>query len=100
MIVPQFIYGDINELQRYFALLVQQMQIALSDDGFTIPNLTQTEVNEIVDPGFDPVMPRGTLWFNVDEAPNGKLQFITIQAIPDGFPGGPLTATYETITSA
>jgi len=97
--VPQYLYGDNLDIQRYMALLVQQIQSDLSDNGWQVPELTQTEVDFVTNSTFLPVMRPGTLWFNSSEAPNGKLQFITIQAIPAAF-GGPVNATYETIMSA
>lgn len=99
MKVPQYLYATNEELQRFLSLLVQQMQSDLSDNGWQVPVLSQEQIDMITSSVFLPVMRRGTLWFNTDEMPNGKLQFITEQAIPHGMPGGPLTATYETITS-
>jgi len=96
MKVPQYIYGSNEELQRYFALLVQSMQGSLSDNGWTVPQLTTPQVtiitNGTIFPYFDPVMPMFTLWGNTTI---GKLQFITIPAVP-----GVSNATIETITSA
>ena len=101
MNVPQYLYGTNDDIQRYFALLVQAMQLALSDNGWTIPNLTAAQVALVISSTFLPVMPIGTIWLNKSlAAPNGKLQFITVQAIPAGQPGGPANATIETITSA
>jgi len=100
MNIPQYLYSTTEEQQRYFALLVQQMQMALSDNGFQIPELTAAEVAIVTNSVFLPVLRPGTLWFNSNEAPNGKLQFITIQAIPAGQPGGPANATIETVMSA
>lgn len=100
MIVPQYIYGGIEDLQRYFALLIQQCQSDLSNNGWQVPPLTNAEVAVITSSTFQPVMRPGTLWFNPDEAPDGKLQFITVQAIPAGQPGGPANASIETIMSA
>jgi len=102
MKVPQYIYGTNDELQRYFALLLQQMQVALSDNGWTVPSLIQLQVDQLISGGvgplaaFSPVMPAGTQWFN---ATIKKMQFITDQAIPPNQIGGPLDAIIETITS-
>lgn len=96
MNIPQYIYGSNDELQRYFALLIQAMQGALSNNGWTIPPLTNAQVtiitNGTIFPYFDPVMPEFTIWGNTTI---GKLQFITIPAVP-----GISNATIETITSA
>jgi hypothetical protein len=96
MNVPQYLYGSNDELQRYFALLVQAMQGALSNNGWTVPQLTATEVTKVtngtIKPYFSPVMPMFTLWGNTTI---GKLQFITVPAVP-----GVSNATIETITSA
>lgn len=100
MIVPQYIYGSNDDLQRYFALLLQNMQSDLSNNGWQVPELSASNVTEITSSTFQPVMRPGTLWFNRDEAPDGKLQFITVQAIPAGQVGGPANATIETIMSA
>lgn len=100
MNIPQYLYGENEDLQRYFALLVQQLQAGLSNNGWTIPQLNGTQVTLVTGAAFVPVLPPGTIWFNSSKPPNGKLQFITIQAIPASLPGGPVAATIETITSA
>lgn len=98
MKVPQWIYtASLEELQRYMALLVQQMQSDLSDNGWQPPQLNNAMVAAIADSTFQPVMRVGTNWVNTDI---NKLQFITVKAIPAGLPGGPANASIETITSA
>lgn len=97
MKIPQYLYSSIEDLQRFVALLVQQMQADLSDNGWQVPQLSQTNIDRIVSGGFTfpaflPVMRPGTLWFNTDIK---KLQFITNQAIPSTL----TDATYETVTS-
>lgn len=96
MNVPQFIYGSNDDLQRYFALLVQYMQVNLSNNGFVLPPHTNAQVTDITNSAFLPVLPPGTQWFNSDLK---KMQFITDQAIPASLPGGPANATIETVTS-
>jgi hypothetical protein len=97
MKIPQWIYtANIEEQQRFMALLVQQMQADLSDNGWQFPQLNNAMVGAITDSAFLPVMRVGTSWINTD---TGKLQFISVQAIPAGLPGGPVDATVETITS-
>ena len=96
MMVPQYIYStDYDDLQRYMALLVQQMQASLSDNGWTIPQQSNATIaiitNGTVVPYFEPVMPAGTIWFNTNLK---KLQFITDKAIP-----GTSNAVIETVTS-
>src|SRR5277367_4407167 len=97
MNIPQYLYSTIEELQRYMALLVQALQTNLSNNGFILPPLTAAQVTMVTSSTFLPVMPPSTQWFN---STIGKMQFITVQAIPSGLPGGPANATIETITSA
>lgn len=98
MKIPQWIYtASVEEQQRYMALLVQQMQSDLSDNGWQPPQLNNAMVAAITDSTFQPVMRVGTNWMNTQI---GKLQFISVQAIPAGQPGGPANATVETIMSA
>lgn len=61
--------------QQYMATLTQNMQVSISDDGFVIPSLSQSDM-AIVQQN----MPVGTLVFNTSEinggsagAPNGQL---------------------------
>lgn len=93
--IPQYIYGSTEELQRYFALLVQSLQNMISRSGVTLPPLTNAEVaiitNGTLVPYFTPVVQAGTQWFNTDL---GKMQFIAVQATL-----GATNATVETITS-
>ncbi len=95
MKVPQYIYGTIQELQRYFALAIQAMQSALSDNGWTIPQQTNATISIIINgtvvPYFEPVMPAGTIWFNTDV---GKLQVLVTAAVP-----GTSNGVVQTITS-
>jgi hypothetical protein len=93
MNVPQYLYGDIVELQRYISLLTQAMQSDLSDNGWQAPQLSTANVMVITDATFTPVMRAGTFWFNTDLM---KMQFITVKADPTG----PTNASIETITSA
>lgn len=104
MRVPQYLYADNEEMQRVVALLLQQCQSDLSDNGWQVPQLSANDVIRITSggvnpliPAFLPVMRGGTLWFNTNLK---KLQFITDKAIPDGQIGGPLDAVIETVTSA
>jgi hypothetical protein len=89
--IPQFLYSTIEELQRFIALLVQQMQTALSDNGWQPPVLTNAMVAQITASTFLPVMQFGTFWANSDI---GKLQFISAPAV-----AGISNATIQTITS-
>lgn len=99
MKIPQFIYGDNVELQRFFALLLQQMQTSLSDNGWCVPQLTTTEITNvtrgIAAPGlvpFEPVMPVGTIWYDTTL---NKLKVLTTAAVI-----GASNGIVETITSA
>jgi hypothetical protein len=65
----------------------------LSNNGWTLPQLTNADVAIITSYTFERVMPFGTQWANSDV---GKMQFITIPADPDTL----TNATIETITSA
>lgn len=98
MIIPQYIYGSNEELQRYFALLIQQMQLALSNNGWTVPQLTTAQIARVTQgisvpgvPYFQPVLPVGTIWFNTSI---GKLQVLVTAAVPEVSNG-----VIETITS-
>lgn len=79
MIVPQYIYGSNEELQRYFALLVQALQINLGGAGFVLPPQTTTSVGLITMATSFPVLQAGTMWFN---SSTGKMQFIQVAADP------------------
>ena len=92
MIIPQYIYGTIDQLQRYFALLVQALQVNLGGAGFVLPPQTNTSVSAIILATSVPVLQVGTQWFNSDL---GKMQFISVAANP----AGPTNATVQTITS-
>jgi hypothetical protein len=91
MNVPQYLYGSNEELQRYFALLVQAMQTALSDNGWTVPQQPTTNITTITGRNFLPVMPVGTIFF--DNTIN-KLKVITVAAV-----SGTSDAVVQTVTS-
>ena len=61
--------------------LIQTMQSALSDNGWTVPNATTAQIATL-----KTLMPVGTIWFNTDVA---KLQVLTVSI--------PLTATYTVV---
>lgn len=62
---------------QFIEALTQTLREGLSDNGFTIPNVTAAEVVELLD--VDPPLPAGSLWFNVDlNAPYGAMQFIAL----------------------
>ena len=93
MNIPQYIYStEYIDLQRFMALLLQQMQSDLSDNGWQVPQLSNAEVAIVTGQTFQPIMRPGTMWFNTDLA---KMQFITVQAVLNTS-----AATIETITSA
>jgi hypothetical protein len=98
MMIPQYLYGDNNDLQRYFALLVQAMQTALSDNGWTVPALTTAQITNLIrglqsgnNPPFKPVLPVGTIWYDTSV---GKLKVLTTAAVI-----GVSDGITETITS-
>lgn len=99
MKVPQYLYSNNEELQRVLALLIQQCQINLSDNGWCVPRLTTTEIANVTRgiaiPGlqpFLPVMPVGTIWYDTTI---NKLKVLTTAAVLDISDG-----VIETITSA
>lgn len=92
MNVPQYLYGANDDLQRYFALLVQAMQTALSDNGWTVPQQPTTSIAAIINKNTLPVMPVGTIWYDTTL---NKLKVLTVAAVP-----GVSNGTTETITSA
>lgn len=92
MNIPEYLYGTNDDLQRYFALLVQTLIGGIGPNGFTLTQLSNTDVASIIDYNFRPIMPAGTQWFNTNL---GKMQFISVAANPSTL----TNATTETITS-
>lgn len=92
MKVPQYIYGSNEELQRYFALLIQAAQTDLSDNGWVVPQQTTANIATIINKDTLPVMPVGTIWYDTTL---NKLKVLTVAAVP-----GVSNGTTETITSA
>jgi hypothetical protein len=92
MIVPQYLYGSNDDLQRYFALLVQSMQTALSDNGWTVPQQDTANIATLINMNTLPVLPVGTIWYDTDL---NKLKVLTSAAVP-----GVSNGITETITSA
>ena len=78
MNIPTYLQGD-NQAD-YNEQMNQTLRAGLSENGFTIPILTTTEITAV-----EPDMPDGTLWFNSTLA---KLQVKTA------------AGSVETITSA
>jgi hypothetical protein len=93
MNVPQYLYGTNEDIQRYFALLIQAIQKDLSNNGFVLPPQSAANVTVITGFTFQPVLEPGTQWFN---STLKKMQFITNAAVP----ATATNATIETITSA
>lgn len=91
MNIPAYIYGDNNDLQRYFALLVQAMQIALSDSGWTVPKQTSANITTLINRNTLPVLPVGTIWYDTTI---NKLKVLTVAAV-----SGVSDGVTETITS-
>jgi len=89
--IPTILKGPYEE--DYQRQLNQVLLESLSNNGWTLPNLTNAQVTLITSYTFERIMPVGTQWMNTTV---GKMQFITVAA-------NPLTttnATIETITSA
>ena len=76
-----------NEQQLWFDSLIQSMQAALSDNGWTVPTHTTADITELAK-----TMPAGTIYFDTDIA---KLKVITAARIITP----PTPAVIETITS-
>lgn len=91
MNVPQYIYGSNDDLQRYFALLVQAMQAALSDNGWTVPQQPTANITTLISKNTLPVLPVGTIWYDTTL---NKLKVLTAAAVP-----GVSNGVTETITS-
>ena len=68
MNLPQYLYGSNDELHRYFALLVQQLQSTFTSYAWSQPEITSAEVATIINgtvlPYFTPVLPVGSFWYN------------------------------------
>lgn len=92
MDIPSYLYGTNDELQRFFELLVRQLQNGLGQNGFTVSPLSAANVTTVTSYLYTPVLPPGTMWFN---STLNKMQFITVAAVPSTL----TNATIETITS-
>ena len=71
-----------SEMQFYYSTLNQSMQGALSDDGWTFPQVTGAQLTDLA-----PDMPDGTGWYETDAHVvvfkiNGALQKVTTTAYP------------------
>lgn len=76
MRIPQYIYGSAEEMQRYFALLINECNNNLSDNGWVVPSITnnQLTIQPVRDQNGNPTtlsafMPDGTLWYVTDASP-------------------------------
>lgn len=76
MRIPQYIYGSVDDMQRYFALLINECNNNLSDNGWVVPPITNNELT--IQPVRDQngnvttlsaLMPDGTLWYVTDAMP-------------------------------
>ena len=61
MDIPTYIKNANQE--NYHELFNQIIRIGLSNNGWTVPNLTTAQITQIQD-----MMPLGTIWFNTDLA--------------------------------
>lgn len=93
-VIPYLYSEDFAEQQYYFTVMFQNIFNALSDNGWTIPQLTTAQIAALTNPpdlnNPEFYLPNGTIWFNTNLA---KLQFQTSVVLGVG-------ATIETITSA
>ena len=92
MKVPQYLYGSNEELQRYFALLVQSIQSSLSDNGWAVPQQPTANITTLIAMNTLPVLPVGTIWYDITV---NKLKVLTTAAVL-----GISNGVTETITSA
>lgn len=85
MNIPLYLYSeDFIKSQAFFIELCQTLLDGLSDNGWTVPPITNADLNIIY-----PVMPDGTLWYVTDAVPpipvmkvNGVLQKFTMTPYP------------------
>lgn len=57
--------GDLTpSKQLFFDVLVQEMQNSISDDGFVIPSLKTSQINEVSDNTARNAKPNGTIWYD------------------------------------
>lgn len=54
------------------------MQVALSDNGWTVPLQTSANITTLIGMNSQPVLPVGTIWFDTTL---GKLRVLTTQAV-------------------
>jgi hypothetical protein len=88
--IPTILRGPYEE--DYQRQLNQALLESLSNNGWTLPILSNALVAIVTSYTFPRVMPFGTLWAN---STVGKLQFISVPANP----ATTTNATIETITS-
>lgn len=91
MDIQSFNYVNIDELQRYFELLIKTLNNGLSDNGWTVPQQSTTNITTLINRNARPILPRGTIWFDTTL---GKLKVLVTQAVP-----GVSDGVTETITS-
>lgn len=85
MNVPPYLYSeDFIQSQPFFVEIFQSMLLALSNDGWTVPQVTNAQLLAI-----EPSMPNGTLWYVTDAVPptpvmklNGALFKLSSTAYP------------------
>jgi hypothetical protein len=83
--IPTYLYSeDFKQSQSFFIELCQTLLDGLSNNGFTVPQVTDAFLTSIA-----PIMPDGTLWYVTDSAPpipvmkvNGALMKFTMTAYP------------------
>lgn len=92
MQIPLYQYStDFKNSQVFFERLIQVMQGALSDIGWTSPNQSTANITALTLESAAPVLPVGTIWFNTDLS---KLQVLVTAAVP-----GASNGIVETVTS-
>lgn len=81
MDIPSYLYRDNENLQRYFALLVQILQDGVGNNGFQITTLTTSQRDRVIDKDFEPILPVGTTFYITDLVPTPAPQVIVTSAV-------------------
>lgn len=87
MDIPTYVHVSPEGEEFYNEELNQTLQDGLSNNGWTVPQLTNAQIIAVA-----PQMPVGTIWYNTDD---NKLQVLV------GYNAGPpITGIIQTITSS
>lgn len=61
MNIPTFLHGTNEQNQAFFEELFQTLLQGLSNNGWTVPNLSTADITSV-----EPSMPLGTIWYNTN----------------------------------